>query len=66
MPKLTDLPTAVSFNDIFVSVSELNLAIYAPSDFILPSKLEKYMEVREDGRFGNLSAVAVNVASGSL
>lgn len=54
-PKLTDLPTAVSFNDIFVSVSELNLAIYTPSDFILPSKLEKYMEVREDGRFTNLS-----------
>lgn len=54
-PKLTDLPTAVSFNDIFVSVTELNLAIYTPSDFILPSKLDKYMEVREDGRFGNLS-----------
>ncbi len=54
-PKLTDLPTAVSFNDIFVSVSELKLAIYTPSDFILQSKLEKYMEVREDGRFGNLS-----------
>ena len=54
-PKLTDLNTAVSFNDIFVSVSELNLAIYTPSDFILPSKLEKYMEVREDGRFSNLS-----------
>ena len=54
-PKLTDLPTAVNFNDIFVSVTELNLAIYTPSDFILPSKLEKYMEAREDGRFGNLS-----------
>lgn len=54
-PKLTDLPTAVNFNDIFVSVSELNLAIYTPSDFILPSKSEKYMEVREDGRFSNLS-----------
>ena len=54
-PKLTDLPTAVNFNDIFISVTELNLAIYTPSDFILPSKLEKYMEVREDGRFSNLS-----------
>ncbi len=54
-PHLTDLPEAVSFNDIFVSVSELNLAIYTPSDFILPSKLERYTEVREDGRFGNLS-----------
>lgn len=54
-PKLTELPTAVSFNDIFVSVTELNLAVYTPSDFIVPSKLEKYMEVREDGRFRNLS-----------
>lgn len=54
-PKLTDLPKAVKFNDIFVSVSELNLAIYTPSDFILPSRLEKYMEVHEDARIGNLS-----------
>lgn len=55
MPKLTDLPEAVSFNDIFVSVSQLNLAIYTPSDFILPSRLDKYMEEHEDGRFGNMS-----------
>lgn len=55
MPKLTDLPDAVSFNDIFVSVSQLNLAIYTPSDFILPSRLDKYMEEHEDGRFGNMS-----------
>lgn len=54
-PRLTDLPKAVSFNDIFVSVTELNLAIYTPSDFILPSKLEKYTEIHENGRFGNLS-----------
>ena len=54
-PSLTDLPKTVDFNDIFVSVSELNLAIYTPSDFILPSKLDKYTEPREDGRFGNLS-----------
>lgn len=55
VPKLTDLSKTVDFNDIFVSVSELNLAIYTPSDFILPSKLDKYTEPREDGRFGNLS-----------
>lgn len=55
MPKLTDLPDAVSFNDIFVSVSQLNLAIYTPSDFILPSRLDKYMEEHEDRRFGNMS-----------
>jgi len=55
MPRLTDLPDAVSFNDIFVSVSELNLAIYTPSDFILPSRLDRYMEEHEDRRFGNMS-----------
>ena len=54
-PKLTDMPKAVSFNDIFVSVTELNLAIYTPSDFILPSRLGKYIDVREDGRFIGLS-----------
>jgi SNF2 family DNA or RNA helicase len=53
--KLTDLPTAVSFNDIFVSVTELNLAIYTPSDFILPSNLEKYLDTKVDGSLGNLS-----------
>jgi superfamily II DNA or RNA helicase len=54
-PKLTDLPTAVSFNDIYVSVTELNLAIYTPSDFILSSKLEKYIDTKGDGSLGNLS-----------
>lgn len=54
-PKLTDLPTAVNFNDIFVSVTELNLAIYTPSDFILPSMLEKYLDTKGDGSIANLS-----------
>lgn len=54
-PTLTDLDKTINFNDIFVSLSELNLAIYTPSDFILPSKVAKYTEVREDGRFGNMS-----------
>ncbi len=54
-PTLTDLPKSVGFNDIFRSVSELNLAIYTPSDFILPSRLEKYIEARDDRRLSNLS-----------
>ena len=54
-PKLTDLSTAVNYNDIYTSVSELNLAIYTPSDFILPSRLEKYSEARADGKYSNLS-----------
>lgn len=54
-PNLTDLSKTVTFNDIFVSLTELNLAIYTPSDFILSSKLEKYIKEREDGKFSNLS-----------
>lgn len=54
-PKLTNLSTTVNYNDIFQSVSELNLAIYTPSDFILPSKLEMYAEISDDERFSNLS-----------
>lgn len=55
VPKLTDLPDAVSFNDIFVSVTELNLAIYTPSDFILPSRIDKYIDSKGDGSLANLS-----------
>ena len=55
VPKLTDLPDAVSFNDIFVSVTELNLAIYTPSDFILPSHIDKYIDSKGDGSLANLS-----------
>ncbi len=54
-PNLTDLPKAVNFNDIFVSVSELNLAIYTPSDFILPSKIDKYTDTKDEGSLANLS-----------
>ncbi len=53
--KLTDLPKSIDFNDIFQTVSQLNLAIYTPSDFILPSKIEKYLDTPEDKRIGNLS-----------
>jgi superfamily II DNA or RNA helicase len=39
---LTDLNNAVNYNDIYTTVSGLNLAIYTPSDFILESRREKY------------------------
>lgn len=41
-PALTDLNSTVSYNDIFQTLSELNLAIYSPSEFILPSCADKY------------------------
>lgn len=53
-PDLTDLNKAVNYNDIFEIVSGLNLAIYTPSDFILPSMREKYSGGDGDA-FSNLS-----------
>ncbi len=41
-PSLTDLPCAINYNEIFGQLQKLNLAIYTPSVFILPSKAYKY------------------------
>ena len=43
-PHLTDLDTAINYNEIFEQLQLLRLAIYAPSAFILPSQLWKYKE----------------------
>ena len=43
-PHLTDLDTAINYNEIFELLQQLRLAIYAPSAFILPSRLYKYKE----------------------
>jgi len=43
-PHLTDLDTAINYNEIFEQLQLLHLAIYAPSAFILPSKLSKYRD----------------------
>jgi superfamily II DNA or RNA helicase len=53
-PHLTDLDKAVNYNDIYTTVSELNLAIYTPSDFILPSCRDKYAK-GDDEEYSNLS-----------
>ena len=39
---LTDLDGAISYNKIYESISKLTLAIYTPSDFLLPTKAYKY------------------------
>ena len=46
-PKLTDLDDAITYKDIADSLDDLNLGIYAPSDYILPSKRSKY-EIDKD------------------
>jgi SNF2 family DNA or RNA helicase len=50
-PHLTDLDHAINYNEIFEQLQLLNLAIYAPSAFILDSKLYKYQE--EEGTNGH-------------
>lgn len=49
-PKLTDLKEAINYNEIFEQLMLLNLSIYTPTHFILPSKLEKYAELYEDNK----------------
>ena len=41
-PNLTDLNTAINYNEIYTILQQLNLAIYTPSAFILASRREKY------------------------
>ena len=43
-PHLTDLDSAINYNEIFEELQSLHLAIYAPSAFIFDSKLYKYQE----------------------
>lgn len=49
-PQLTDLKKAINYNEIFEQLMLLNLSIYTPTHFILPSKLEKYAELYEDNK----------------
>lgn len=47
-PPLTDLENTISYNQIFEKLLQLNLDIYRPSHYILPSKLKKYSELFGD------------------
>lgn len=49
-PRLTYLKEAINYNEIFEQLMLLNLSIYTPTHFILPSKLEKYAEMYEDNK----------------
>ena len=44
-PELTDLSSAITYNEIFERLSLLNLHIYTPSDYIFESRIQKYMEL---------------------
>ena len=44
-PPLTDLEKAINYNEIYTQLMSLNLSIYTPSNYILPSHLYKYEKV---------------------
>jgi SNF2 family DNA or RNA helicase len=43
-PDLTDLNSAISYNEIYTELMNLSLAVYIPTDFLLPSAAEKYID----------------------
>lgn len=44
-PSLTDLPSAINYNEIYEQLSQLQLEIYTPSAYIFPSKMQKYIDL---------------------
>ena len=43
-PKLSDLASAIDYDEIYEQLTRLNLAIYIPTDFLLESKRSKYVD----------------------
>lgn len=44
-PVLTNLESATNYNQIYEKLSNLSLCIYTPSNYIFPSKIQKYIEL---------------------
>lgn len=42
-PQLSDLNTAINYNEIYEQLMLLTLCIYTPSNYIFPSKMQKYI-----------------------
>lgn len=44
-PKLTDLNAAINYNEIYEQLIHLSLCVYTPSNYIFPSKMQKYLDL---------------------
>lgn len=44
-PQLTDLNSAINYNEIYEQLMRLTLCIYTPSNYIFPSKMQKYIDL---------------------
>ena len=49
-PPLTDLAGAISYCEIYEALLSLTLSIYTPSNYILPSRVEKYANLNHEGK----------------
>jgi SNF2 family DNA or RNA helicase len=43
-PRLTDLKSAINYNEIYEQLMKLNLSVYIPTDYIFPSMIHKYVD----------------------
>lgn len=55
-PSLTNLTKAINYQEVYEQLMDLTLAIYSPSNYILASKLSKYMDLDSGGK-KNLSQI---------
>ena len=44
-PDLTDLGDAISYDQIYEQLMHLSLCVYTPSNYIFPSKIDKYRDL---------------------
>lgn len=44
-PQLTDLNSAINYNEIYEQLMLLTLCVYTPSNYIFPSKMQKYIDL---------------------
>ena len=49
-PPLTDLGDAVTYSEIYEMLLSLTLSIYTPSNYILPSRMDKYSSLNHEGK----------------
>lgn len=50
-PKLTTLPNAINYREVFELLSKLQLTIYTPTIYIHASKMHKYLDEKETENF---------------
>ena len=47
-PPMTDLESAINYDDIYAELMRLNLSVYIPTDYIFPSQLGKYVDTSQN------------------